>query len=170
MSTSTDETEGGAPVAARLGPSDGDSSGSRMSFLWIALAILAIAIASALGGIAVDRSMHAHGFGGWTRGGGRGGMGGPFGRAPSDSARKHMRERMAKELELTPAQATAVDSLMTAQEPKFRALREKLAPAMDSLVTETQVGMDRILTPAQREKSKAMRERMRGRHGPPNAP
>ena len=168
MSTSVNDTDGGAPVAARLGPSEGD--GGRLSFLWIALAIVAIAVASALGGIALDRSMHARRSGGWERGGGRGGMGGPFGHAPSDSARKRMRDRMAKELELSPAQATAVDSLMTAQEPKFRALREKLAPAMDSLVTETQAGMDRILTPAQREKSKAMRERMRGRHGPPNAP
>ena len=175
----TDATRGGddamnSPVAARLGPSD--TGDAKRSTLWVALAVIAIALAGALAGVAIDRAMHARAFngerhGGFGGGGGRMG-GGPFGGGPpSDSARKHMRERMAKELDLTPAQSTQVDSLMTAQGPKFRALREQMQPAMDSLVAETQAQMDRILTPTQREKAKAMRERMRGRrHGGGGAP
>ena len=60
---------------------------------------------------------------------------------------------------------------MSRQEPKFRALREKFAPAMDSITTETQSEMDKILTPEQREKMKAARERMRERRpGDPRRP
>ena len=73
-------------------------------------------------------------------------------------------------VDLTPAQSKQVDSLMSAQAPKFRALREKMEPAMDSLVKETQAQMDRILTPAQQAKAKAMREERATRHrrgGPP---
>ena len=177
MSAAGEDAKSLAPVVAEVGPSDGDSASANRSYLWIAVAILAIAVAGALGGVAVDRAMHARGFGGpggrGGRFGGMGGMGmgGPMGHAPSDSLRKGMRERTAKELDLTPAQSAAVDTLMSVQGPKFRALREQFEPRMDSLVTETRAGMDRILTPAQREKSKAMRERMRsrgaGRHGPP---
>ena len=167
----TDATRGGdemtPPVAARLGPSD--TGDAKRSTLWVALAVIAIALAGALAGVAIDRAMHARSFVGDRHGdfgGGRMGGGLFGGRPPSDSARKHMRERMAKELDLTPVQSAQVDSLMTTQGPKFRALREKMQPAMDSLVAETQAQMDRILTPAQREKAKAMRERMRGRrHG-----
>ena len=153
-------------VAARLGPAD--SGVAKRPTVWIAFAIIAIAMAGALAGVAADRSMHVHGGGRW-RGGMFGGRG-PMGRATSDSMRKHMRERMAKELGLTPAQTAQVDSLMTAQEPKFRALREKFEPAMDSLVKETQAQTDRILTPEQQAKAKAMRERIRGhRAGPPTS-
>jgi Spy/CpxP family protein refolding chaperone len=173
----TDATRGGddmtTPVAARLGPSD--SGDAKRSTLWVAMAVIAIALAGALAGVAIDRAMHARSMGGDRHGGFSGGGGrmggGPFGsRPPSDSARRHMRERMAKELDLTPAQSVQVDSLMTAQGPKFQALREKMQPAMDSLVAETQAQMDRILTPEQREKAKAMRERIRTRrHGGPGA-
>lgn len=165
-----DDSMATTPVAARLGPSD--SGDSRLSVLWIALAVIAIALAGALAGVAIDRAMHARSFEGGRRGGfgGPPRMGGPFGGAPSDSARSRMRERMAKDLDLTPAQSAQVDSLMSTQAPKFRALREKMEPAMDSLVKETQAQMDRILTPAQQAKAKAMREERATRHhrgGPP---
>jgi Spy/CpxP family protein refolding chaperone len=166
-------------IAATLGPAE---EGGRKPTLWVALAIIAIALAGALGGIAVDRALHAHGpmdvgRGGPGGPGGRGGFGrrgGMFGAPPSDSARARMRARMAKELELTPVQQQQVDSLMSAQAPKFRALREKFEPAMDSLVHETQAQMDKILTPEQQAKAKAMREKWRsgrgGRGGPPGGP
>ncbi len=166
-------------IAATLGPAE---DGGRKPTLWVALAIIAIALAGALGGIAVDRALHARAPGDVGHGGpgGRGGFGrrgGMCGAPPRDSARARMRARMAKELELTPVQQQQVDSLMSAQAPKFRALREKFEPAMDSLVHETQAQMDRILTPEQQAKAKAMRERWRngrgghgGRGGPDGAP
>ncbi len=173
--SAADETNEGGSVAARLGPSEsGDTS---RSMIWVVLAVVAIALAGALLGVVIDRAVHAHAMdarshGGFVGGGPR--MGGPFmGREPNDTARKRMRERMAKELELTTTQAAQVDSLMSAQAPKFRALREKMEPAMDSLVKETQTQMDRILTPEQRAKAKAMREERASRHrrgGPPLSP
>ncbi|MBI3790308.1 MAG: hypothetical protein HY275_05465 [Gemmatimonadetes bacterium] len=67
-----DDTMG--PVAARLGPSDADA-GNKRPTLWIALAVIAIALAGALAGVATDRALHAHG----PRGGrGFGGPRGPF--------------------------------------------------------------------------------------------
>ncbi len=163
--SASDDAIGPSPVAARLGPPEAGEV--KRPMLWIALAVVAIALAGALAGVAIDRALHARAMGG-GRGDRFGGprMGGPFGGgAPSDSMRKRMRERMKQELDLTPAQAVQVDSLMSMQEPKFRALRERMEPAMDSLVTETRAQMDRILTPAQREKAKAMRGRMFHRRG-----
>ena len=82
-----------------------------------------------------------------------------------------MRDRFAEEFGLSAAQRMQVDSLMTRQEPKFRALREKFAPAMDSVASETQAEMDKILTPEQRTKMKEARERIRDRHpGEPRRP
>ena len=143
------------------------------SKLVAALAFVAIAGAGFLSGVALDRSVLARGPHGWRGGPGR--MGGmpPFGDAPgdrggdrseaADARRKEMRDRLAKDLGLSPAQRVAVDSVMTQQAAKFRVARERVRPTMDSLVAETQQQMDNILTPEQREKMKAMRERMRSR-------
>jgi len=83
--------------------------------------------------------------------------------AEVDARRKEMRDRFAKELGLSSEQRVAVDSVMARQAVKFREARERVRPTMDSLVAETQQRMDSILTPDQRVKMKAMRERMPSR-------
>ena len=129
--------------------------------LLAALALACVALAGILGGIALDRFvlMPRH-FGHHGRGpfepGERGGA-----REPS----RRMADRFAKELDLTPAQRTAVDTLMARQFSKMGALRERVRPAMDSIIGETQRQIDVLLTPAQREKLKTMRDRLGRRDG-----
>ena len=134
-----------------------------------ALAFVVVAGAGILSGIAIDRYVVARAPHGMRGGPGR--MGGmpPFGDASGDHSaevdarRKEMRDRFAKELGLSSEQRVAVDSVMARQAVKFREARERVRPTMDSLVAETQQRMDSILTPDQRVKMKAMRERMPSR-------
>ena len=142
-----------------------------------ALAFVAIAGAGLLSGVTLDRYVLTRGAHGWRGGPGGGRMGGmpPFGDASgsraaggdhseaADARHKEMRDRLAKELGLSPEQRVAVDTVMAQQAVKFRVARDRIRPAMDSLVAETQAHMDSILTPDQREKMKGMRERMRSR-------
>lgn len=61
-------------------------------------------------------------------------------------------------LELTPAQRTRFDSLMSAEDRELRRAREVAQPHVDSIVSETRRAIDSILTPAQREKLQRLRE------------
>ena len=166
---------GGAAIGG-----EGAVSGRRASW-WVAGSFLALIAAGVLSGIAIDRLVLVPRMGGGGHGGPggmppfgemRGGRGGGWGRGgPPDSVRRRMRDRFAEEFGLSATQRAQIDSLMAIQEPKFRALREKFAPAMDSVTQETRSGMDKILTTEQREKMKAARERMREhRPGEPRHP
>lgn len=76
-----------------------------------------------------------------------------------DVRREGMRERLARELDLTPDQQRRVDSIMSRQMADFRRLREAMQPRFDSLLVSAQVRLDSVLTPAQREKLKTLRAR-----------
>jgi len=69
-----------------------------------------------------------------------------------------MRERFARELDLTPDQQRRVDSIMAQQMSDFRRLRESMQPRFDSVIATAQRGLDSVLTAAQREKLKSLRE------------
>ena len=181
----TDSGESVTPPDATDAVGNGAASGGRARW-WVAGSFVALVAAGVLSGIALDRMVLAPHSGGRMGGGGsrgpgggmppfgdmRGGRGGAYGRGgPPDSVRRRMRDRFAEEFGLSPVQRVQIDSLMSRQEPKFRALREKFAPAMDSITTETQSEMDKILTPEPREKMKAARERTRERRpGDPRRP
>jgi len=70
-----------------------------------------------------------------------------------------MRERFARELDLTPAQQLRVDSIMAEQTTDFRRLREAMQPRFDSVLARAQARLDSVLTPAQRMKLNALRSR-----------
>ncbi|MDQ3081033.1 MAG: Spy/CpxP family protein refolding chaperone [Gemmatimonadota bacterium] len=79
-------------------------------------------------------------------------------------------DRMAKELELTPAQRTQFDSIATEGRTRMRELWRPLRPQMDSvqkigrtLGDSTHEQLKRILTPDQARKLDQMRERGRKR-------
>jgi Spy/CpxP family protein refolding chaperone len=79
-------------------------------------------------------------------------------------------DRMAKELELTPAQRTQFDSITSRRRAQMRELWKPLRPQMDSVQQlakavsdSTHEQLKRILTPAQAAKLDAMRERGRRR-------
>jgi Spy/CpxP family protein refolding chaperone len=70
-----------------------------------------------------------------------------------------MRERFARELDLTPEQARRVDSIMAQQMMEFRRIRSEMQPRFDSLLAHAQARLDSVLTPAQREKLESLRAR-----------
>ena len=82
-------------------------------------------------------------------------------------------KRMNEELNLTPAQRTAVDSLMEQRRHQMRELYKPLRPQLDSLSRigrrigdSTHAQVRRLLTPEQQTKWDAMRERARKKKGP----
>lgn len=92
------------------------------------------------------------------------------------SHRKHghndrpSRERMAKELNLTPVQRAQFDSIMNVRRTQMRELFKPIRPQMDSLQNvakaigdTTHEQLKRILTPEQAKKLDDMRARMRKR-------
>jgi Spy/CpxP family protein refolding chaperone len=70
-----------------------------------------------------------------------------------------MRERFARELDLTPEQQRRVDSIMERQTEEFRRLREAMQPGFDSVLARAQARLDSVLTPAQQDKLKTLRSR-----------
>ncbi len=60
------------------------------------------------------------------------------------------RERFAKALDLTPAQAAAVDSISKHEFEAVSAVREETWPRMQAVLDDTRGRIDSILTPAQR--------------------
>ena len=79
-------------------------------------------------------------------------------------------DRMAKELELTPAQRAQFDSITSRRRAQMRELWKPLRPQMDSVQQlakavsdSTHEQLKRILTPEQAAKLDAMRERGRKR-------
>lgn len=80
------------------------------------------------------------------------------------------RDRMARELGLTPAQRVQFDSIMTSRRTQMREVFKPLRPQMDSLQKiaraisdSTHEQLKRVLTPEQGRKLDAMRERGRKR-------
>jgi Spy/CpxP family protein refolding chaperone len=61
-----------------------------------------------------------------------------------------LRERLATDLDLSPAQRATVDSLLDARDVRVRALFAEVRPAADSLYLETRDHIRQVLTPEQR--------------------
>jgi Spy/CpxP family protein refolding chaperone len=131
----------------------------------MAIALLAVVGLAGMGlGFAADRLALHHDRGAGRRfgpgdGPGRGtwdvGRGMREGRRGGDG----MRERLARELDLTPDQQRRVDSIMTQQTRDFRRIREEMQPRFDALLQRAQTGLDSVLTPAQRARLQSLRAR-----------
>jgi len=122
----------------------------------MAIALLVVVGLAGMGlGFAADRLALHH-----ARGGGRRGMR-DAGRGPWDGRRggDGMRERLARELDLTPDQQRRVDSIMGQQTRDFRRIREEMQPRFDSLLQRAQAGLDSVLTPDQRARLRSLRAR-----------
>lgn len=144
------------------------------------MAVLTVAAVLAIGtvlGVVLDRRvLHRRSD---FRGGRSGG--GPFGmisEPPDTASRNRMRARIMKrltdELALTPAQATAVDSIFAHRELQLDSLRARVGPQLDSLRDQMRASIDAVLTPEQRVKFAEQRRKMDARRhsggGPPGSP
>jgi Spy/CpxP family protein refolding chaperone len=124
----------------------------------LAASVLSLAVlAGVFGGVLLDRTvLLPRAFGGMRRG------------ARPPGMQKAVLSRLTSELALTPDQRARVDTLMRHNERVFDAARATIQPRMDSIITAARVGMDSILTPEQREKLEALRNR--NAFGPPLPP
>ncbi|MFL5447219.1 MAG: hypothetical protein ACJ8AX_01620, partial [Gemmatimonadales bacterium] len=115
------------------------------------LVLLLVAVAGGLAGVAVDRRMllprkfEGHRF-----------EHGPGPHRPRD---REFRNRFARELGLSTEQQTRIDSIMEHQGRELRAIRHKVQPQLDSIVSRTRQQLDSVLTPEQRIKAEAIRKR-----------
>lgn len=82
-------------------------------------------------------------------------------RSPTAADRQQYRAQLARALDLTPAQDSAIDRLMTDRAGEFSALREEIRPRVDHLVTDVRAGIDRVLTDRQREAFQRLQQRGR---------
>lgn len=74
----------------------------------------------------------------------------------ADPMRRRGSDEFARALGLTPAQAAAVDSVMTQDFQSVNALREEMRPRIEAIIASTRQRIDSLLTPAQREKYHAL--------------
>lgn len=89
------------------------------------------------------------------------------GRAPPRD--REFRNRFAKEVGLSPEQQTRIDSIMDRQGRELRAVRGKVQPQLDSIISRTRRALDSVLTPDQRKKAEVIRRRHPRPPGPPPA-
>ena len=123
----------------------------RMPPRWVAVgALCAVALGSGLAGAAVDRLVvRAHAA--------------PIAfpdtsfhpiesilRSPTAADRRAIRAELTRQLQLTPAQADTIDSIMNRRSGEFRALRAEIRPRVQQLVDDVHANIERVLTPEQR--------------------
>ena len=127
----------------------------RASVIVSAIAVLIIGIAL---GFVVDRAMLRHrGFAPRAR---MVGFREPFARGGGDAWRR-MHDRLARDLDLTPAQSARIDSIMAKRVADLRQIQQEMRPRMRAVLQQTRAEMDSVLTPAQREKMRSLHP-MRG--------
>jgi Spy/CpxP family protein refolding chaperone len=80
-------------------------------------------------------------------------------RSPTPEERRRIRKELAQQLNLTPAQDSAIDAIMMQRAGEFSALREEIRPRVERLVSDVRSDMEQVLTPAQRERFRRLRLR-----------
>jgi hypothetical protein len=139
-----------------LPPSPPRRPGGRLLAL---LVLLLVAVAGGLAGVALDRlvllprTFRGPGF-----------EHGPGRHPPRD---RDFRNRFARELGLSTEQQIRIDSIMDRQGRELRAVRGRVQPEVDSIITRTRRKLDSVLTPDQRKKAAEIRQRHPRRPGPP---
>jgi hypothetical protein len=120
-----------------------------------ALTLVAVALASALTGAAVDRA--------YMRRSARIVGDTAFHplssalRTPSDADRRQIRAELSTALDLTPDQERIIDSIMTSRQGQFEDLRASIRPRVESLLNNMRADVETVLTPDQRETYRKLR-------------
>jgi Spy/CpxP family protein refolding chaperone len=136
-------------------PNDGRR---RPSFLSVATLAIVLLVGIVIG-FAGDRLALRHRFGARAA---------SFARAPFDASANQRRvgDRIAHQLDLTPAQRARVDSIMARNIRDIEQVRSEVRPRMREIFARTRTEMDSVLTPSQRKRLDSMfanRRRGRGR-------
>lgn len=133
------------------GPSPTPVRGQRL----VAALVVALALITGLVlGVAVDHGILLRNrgpFGGHPAFGMR--LGGRRGGGPPE----RMRQRLATELGLSASQMTQIDSIMSQEMARRRALDDSMSARMRIFMDSTRAAVDRVLTPDQRQKLAALR-------------
>jgi len=137
-----------------------------------AVVLTLTALVGILLGVAVDRHVllprhGVHGDHGWHRppfGGFAGGR-----HDPSAPAVHRASARLARALDLTDVQRAQVDSIMARRMTALRDVRRETEGRVRTMLEETRQDIDRVLTPAQRERFQKMHQRWGGAP-PPEGP
>jgi len=114
-------------------------------------------------GVALDRWMLRPGgeYVETPRGPGRPGMRGRF---DPVQFKERMSEQLTRELALSVEQRVKVDSILSAQQATSRGVMEEVRPRLQQVAESTQAAIRAVLTPAQQEQLRKLREeRMRNR-------
>jgi len=82
---------------------------------------------------------------------------------PSESERRRHLAKMAKDLDLTPAQTAAVDTIFAARTRQLDGARVRFEAELQTLMAGTRHQIDSLLTPDQRARLEAIRRK----HGHP---
>jgi Spy/CpxP family protein refolding chaperone len=79
---------------------------------------------------------------------------------PGHRARGALRfaERLDEELELTPAQRAAIDSILAEERARVRQLTAEVQPRFRQIAQQTRARIDRVLTDAQRAELRRIRQ------------
>jgi Spy/CpxP family protein refolding chaperone len=144
------------------------SAGARRSPSRAVIAAILVAhlLAGFVAGVALDRFVlhHRHGpFAGMGPG-----RAGPF-EDPAKRAevQKHMADRVSKELDLTAAQRSQVETMLPRHLAAFDSLRKEMGTRLQSLLDSSSAEMETILTPEQRVKWAQNRKRFPSPMDPP---
>lgn len=94
-----------------------------------------------------------------------GGPGRPGHRGPPRD--REFRDRFAREVDLTAEQQIRIDSIMDREGRELRAVRGRVQPQVDSIISRIRRQLDSVLTPEQRKKAEEIRRRHPRPPGPP---
>ncbi|HEU4641830.1 MAG TPA: hypothetical protein VFS44_05185 [Gemmatimonadaceae bacterium] len=125
-------------------PPGGRPRGARAATWITVLAALLVGVAV---GVFADRLAIRHRWA--ARAGARAPFAGADGAA---AAQRHMSDRMARALDLTPAQRVRVDSILSRNLRDIEQVRQDVRPRMREIFARTRAQMDSVLTPEQRKK------------------
>lgn len=128
---------GGEPGGSRRGPTPR---------LVAALVLALVAVSGVLCGVALDRLVLS------PHGRGRAWAFGARGVRSPEVLRREARARFARELQLTPDQSARIDTIMTHQVVRMRAIRDSVRPSLDSVIVDTRRQIEAVLTPDQRQR------------------
>jgi Spy/CpxP family protein refolding chaperone len=112
------------------------------------LVLVLVGGAGVAGGVAIDRGLLMRHYGAsWTM------------EPPSDGERQAISRQLTKELDLTAAQQSQVDAIIARQMNAADSLRREYQPRVRELMLATRAAIDSVLTPAQRDKLRALSRR-----------